>query len=229
MPLPDIPVVETAMIEMTNAFRLENKLGKVRFSTALTRTARTYAAFLAKNNVFSHTADNRGVGDRAAASGYEWCTIGENLAMNLDSRGFETRALARETVEGWINSPGHRENLLGEHYTDVGVGVVQAPDSNPKYIIVQVFGRPQSAKVTFQITNTTGQSVAYSVGDKRHDLNPRMSVTHTSCAPDKISFEKVGKSQVSARYEASDATIYTLKTDTKAGLKVELSKRVRLN
>ncbi len=225
MPLPDVPAVETAVIEMTNAYRRENKLGQVKASPTLTQTARAYAAYLAKNNAFSHTADNRDVGDRASASGYEWCSIGENLAMNLDSRGFETRALAQQTVEGWINSPPHKENLLGPHYTEIGVGVVNAPDKNPKYITVQVFGRPQSAKYTFQIANSSGTPVTYTFSGEQHDISPRMSVTHTACLPGALDFTKAGTRKVTARFEASDKTVYTLKSDPKAGLKVELAKR----
>ncbi|MBA4130727.1 MAG: CAP domain-containing protein [Hyphomicrobium sp.] len=228
MPLPDVPAVEQVVIEMTNAFRRENKLGQVTASPALTKAARAYAAYLAKNNAFSHTADNRDVGARATASGYQWCSIGENLAMNLDSRGFETRELARQTVEGWINSPGHKANLLGPHYTEIGVGVVQAPDKNPKYIAVQVFGRPQSAKFTFQIANATGVPVSYTFSGETHDLSPSMSVTHTACTPGALDFIKAGPKKVAAKFQAADQTVYTLKGDAKAGLKVELSKRATL-
>jgi hypothetical protein len=228
MPLPDVPAVETAVIEMTNAYRREHQLGQVKASPALTKTARAYAAYLAKNNAFSHTADDRDVGQRAASSGYEWCSIGENLAMNLDSRGFETRALAQQTVEGWINSPPHKENLLGPYYTEIGVGVVQAPDKNPKYITVQVFGRPQSAKYTFQIANTSGTPVTYTFSGEQHDIRPSMSVTHTACTPGALDFIKAGAKKITARFEASDQTVYTLKNDTASGLKVELSKRTKL-
>jgi hypothetical protein len=229
MPLPDVPAVETAVIEMTNAYRRQNKLGQVKTNPDLTATARAYAAYLAKNNAFSHTADNRDVGDRAASSGYQWCSIGENLAMNLDSRGFETRALAQQTVEGWINSPPHKENLLGPYYTEIGVGVVQAPDKNPKFITVQVFGRPQSAKYTFQIANTSGAPVTYTFGGEQHDIRPSMSVTHTACTPGALDFVKAGSKMVAAKFEAADQTVYTLKSDPKSGLKVELSKRAKLD
>ena len=225
MPLPDIPVTEQAVIEMTNAYRRENKLAEVSADPELARAARTYAAYLAKSGAFSHTADSRDVGARARASGYEWCSIGENLAMNSDSRGFETHALARQTVEGWINSPPHKENLLGRTYTDIGVGVVQAPGPNPKYITVQVFGRPKSSKFKFEIANATGQPVVYSFDGSKHLLSPKMSVTHTSCTPGSLDFLKPGTKTVAARFQAGDQTVYTLTTDPQKGLKVELSKR----
>lgn len=229
MPLPDIPAVEQAVIEMTNTYRKQNKLSEVRANPELTRAARAYAAYLAKNKAFSHTADNRDVGARAKSSGYAWCSIGENLAMNLDSRGFETRDLARQTVEGWINSPPHKENLLGAAYTEIGVGVVEAPDKNPKYITVQVFGRPQSMKYRFQIANAAGKPVVYAFDGDDHDISPNMSVTHTSCAPGSLEFRKPGTASVAARFEASDQTVYTLKSDPQKGIKVELSTRARLD
>lgn len=229
MPMPDIPAAESAVIELTNAYRRENRLSEVKASPQLARTARLYAAYLAKTDTFSHTADNRDVGERASASGYQWCSIAENLAMNLDSRGFETRALAKLNVEGWINSPGHRENLLGAHYTEIGVAMVQVPDKNPKFVTVQVFGRPQSEKFTFQIANTTGQPVTYTFSGETHDLRPSMSVTHTSCTPGTLDFVKAGTKKVAARFEASDQTVYTLKSDAAAGLKVEISKRATLD
>lgn len=229
MPLPDVPAVEQAVIEMTNAYRRENKLSEVRANPELTRTARAYATFLAKNKAFSHTADNRDVGARAKASGYAWCSIGENLAMNLDSRGFETRALARQTVEGWINSPPHKENLLGRSYTEVGVGVVEAPDKNPKYITVQVFGRPQSLKFRFQIANATGQPIVYAFDGEDHDLRPNMSVTHTSCSPGTLDFRKPGTKTIAARFVASDQTVYTLRSEPQKGIKVDVSARTKLD
>ena len=88
--LPDIPRTETAIIEMTNAFRRGEKLSPVKPNAELTTTARLFAQYLAKTGRFAHEADGRQPGDRAKASGYKFCLIAENLALNLDSRGFET-------------------------------------------------------------------------------------------------------------------------------------------
>jgi len=225
MPLPDLVAVETAVIEMTNAYRRQNKLGEVRPSASLAKAARAYASHLARSGAFSHTADGRDVGTRVTSAGYTWCTVGENLAMNLDSRGFESRDLARKAVEGWINSPPHKENLLAPLYTEIGVGVVQAPDQNPKYISVQVFGRPQSLNFTFQITNTSGLRVTYAFNGERHEVGPRMAVTHTACTPGPLAFEKAGTRRISSRFEASDKTVYTVKGDATQGVRVELSRR----
>ena len=144
--LPDLPQTEIAIVEMTNAFRKENKLGALAPNKALAAAARAFADYLAKSGKFAHEADGRKPAARAEAQGYRYCTVAENLALNLDSRGFETRQLARNAVEGWKASPGHRANMLAPHVTEIGVAVVRAPDPDPKFISVQLFGRPELAE-----------------------------------------------------------------------------------
>ena len=57
--LPDLPQTEIAIVEMTNAFRKENKLGEVKPNAALTAAARAFADYLAKTGKFAHEADGR--------------------------------------------------------------------------------------------------------------------------------------------------------------------------
>ena len=140
--LPDLPQTEMAIVELTNAFRKESRLGEVKPNAALSAAARAFAAYLAKTGKFAHEADGRQPAQRAEAAGYRYCLVAENLAMNLDSRGFETRALASAAVEGWKNSPGHRANMLQRGATEIGVAIARAPDKDPKFISVQLFGRP---------------------------------------------------------------------------------------
>jgi len=148
--LPDLPQTEIAIVEMTNAFRKDNKLAALKPNAALAAAARAFADYLGKSGKFAHEADGRQPAQRAEAQGYRYCTVAENLALNLDSRGFETKELARNAVEGWKASPGHRANMLRPHVTEIGVAVVRAPDRDPKFISVQLFGRPDSLKVTFR-------------------------------------------------------------------------------
>ena len=125
---PDIPKVEMAIVEMTNAYRAKKSLAAVTVNPQLTNAARAYAQYLARTDKFSHEADGRQVSDRAKTAGYSYCSIAENLALNQDSRGFETRQLALQMVEGWLNSPGHLKNIVAPHATEIGVGVAKASD-----------------------------------------------------------------------------------------------------
>jgi hypothetical protein len=187
--LPDLPQTELAIVAMTNAFRRQNSLGELKPNAALTAAARAFAESLATMGKFAHEADGRDPGQRAVAAGYRYCRVAENLAMNLDSRGFETQALARAAVEGWKNSPPHRVNLLLPSTTEIGVGLARSPDPVPKFISVQLLGRPESLKVEFRIENRAGAPVRYVLGEEVHTLPPQMIVTHASCDPEVLTFE----------------------------------------
>lgn len=221
--LPDIPTVEAAIVEMTNVYRGRQQLGGLKPNEALSAAARAYAVFLAKSGQFSHTADGRGAGERIASSGYPWCQVGENLAMHADSRGFAAQSLAEKAVEGWINSPGHRANIVSPHMTEIGVGVASAPGRDPKFISVQLFARPKSLQYAFQISNTTPQAVSYSFGGETHEVRPSSAITHTSCNPGEISFDRFR-----ARYEAQDGLVYMLKPDTETAVRIEVKPLERI-
>jgi len=190
--LPDLPQAEIAIVEMTNAFRKENRLGEVKPNAALAAAARAFAAYLARSGQFAHEADGHKPAERAEAQGYRYCLISENLAMNLDSRGFETRALARQAVEGWKGSPGHRANMLQPAVTEIGVAIARAPDRSPKFISVQLFGRPEALKVEFRIENRSGAAVQYTLGEETHTLPVQTIVTHASCDPEPLIFVEAG-------------------------------------
>jgi hypothetical protein len=186
---PDLPQTEAAIVEMTNAFRKSSALQQVKPNPALTAAARAFAAYLARAGKFSHEADGRTPEKRAEAHGYRYCLVAENLALNLDSRGFEARRLAQEVVEGWKSSPGHRANLLLADATEIGVAVAPMPDKHPKFVSVQMFGRPASLKVTFSIQNLTGRTVHYKLGEAGDTINPRETITHTQCEAGQLSID----------------------------------------
>jgi len=225
---PDMPKVESAIVEMTNAFRKENRLGQVKPNAELTKAARTYADFLATSMRFSHTADGRRPADRIKATGYAACQVAENLASNLDSRGFATTRLAREVIDGWKESPGHRKNMLLPHVTEMGVAVAKA-NGEQKYLTVQLLGRPQSLSHKFKINNNAAETVLYAVGDSIHEVRPRTVVTHTFCLPGEITFQRAGNAlsdkTLNARYRTRDGDVYVLRSSESGGIKIEVAPR----
>lgn len=70
--------------------------------------------------------------DRLAAVNYVWEAYGENVAMGQRS--------GREVVAAWMNSAGHRANILNPRYTELGVGYATDEAGRPYY--AEVFGRP---------------------------------------------------------------------------------------
>ena len=222
--LPDIAVAETAIIEMTNTVRQREKLLPVASDKALTAAARAYAAYLAKTNKFAHDADGHQPSDRASASGYEHCQIAENLALSSDSRGYDARVLATHTVEGWLNSPGHRANLLAPGVTDIGVAVARVPDKDPKYVMVEMFGRPRVLASQFQVSNATKGPVQYALSGEAETIDPGMGITHTVCNSKTITFQKAGSKPLSQQFEAKNGQVYTIRQ--KAGaVTVEVTAR----
>ena len=227
--LPDLPKTEIAIIAETNAFRRSEKLGEVKANAELTKAARAFAEYLATSGKFAHEADGRQPSDRVKAAGYKFCSVAENLAMFLDSRGFTTERLATVTVEGWKNSPGHRRNMVAPHVTEIGVGVARAPDKNPKFLSVQLFGRPERLKYQFKIENRAGASVAYSLHGHSHSIDPRVVVTHTECNPAEITFERAGNwltgIKLESRFEAKDGAVYSVVKEADGRIRVDVSGR----
>ena len=223
--LPELPKVEAAIVEITNTVRAEAKLPAVVVSPQLTAAARAYANLLAASGQFTHEADGS-LSDRTQRAGYQHCLVAENLALHQDSRGFQSRALAVAAMEGWLNSPGHRKNIMTAELTEIGVAVAKAPDKDPKYIAVQLFGRPESMSISFQVSNTSAETVSFGFNGKARELTPHMAVTMHSCSAGPLSFEKKGAKPFSARYDAKDGTNYVVSGDSgAASLKVEISKR----
>ncbi len=225
MQLPDVVQAESAIVQMTNAFRAEQKLAPVTVNPTLTAAARAFAQYLAQTGKFGHEVDGRKPWDRTVAAGYKHCLVAENLASGLDSRGFETKGLATFAVEGWKNSPPHRANLVLPHVTEIGIGVVQAPDKHPKYIAVQLFGRPEALKYSFRVENRAGADVSYSFAGRAHALTSNASITHTACEPGSVAFTRSGNfltgTALSARFEARDGAVYRVRTDAAGAVTVE--------
>ena len=227
---PDMLKVETTIIDLTNTFRRQNRLERVVRNARLDKTARYFAQYLASTGKFAHEADGRQPADRAKAHGYKFCQIAENLALHLDSRGFASKQLAGLAVTGWINSPGHRRNMLRPHVTEIGVAVAKAPFT-PKYLSVQLFGRPISFRYSFKIANRSDATIAYSLGPKQSfRLRPREIVTHEQCQPVTISLPlKVETGWLSSLWastnkrliKAKAGEIYTLRNDKKGYIRVD--------
>jgi uncharacterized protein YkwD len=106
-----------------NAERSSHGFGPLRLNSRLSRAAAAHAGDMERRNYFSH--DSLGGGsfvDRIRSTGYlngarSW-TVGENLAWG--SRG---RSTPLTITEMWMNSPGHRANILNSTFREIGIGV----------------------------------------------------------------------------------------------------------
>lgn len=222
--LPDLPQTEIAIVALTNVFRQEHRLGPVVPNKDLAAAARWFADYLARTGKFAHEADGRQPQQRATAHGYRSCTVAENLALNLDSRGFTSDRLSNETMNGWKASPPHRRTLLEPTVTEIGVAIARVPDTHPKFVSVQLFGRPEALKMEFAIRNASGLSVGYSLAGETHTIDPRTVVTHTTCLPGELSFDRAGNwlsgVTLDARFTIRDDAGYTIRAGQDGGVEV---------
>lgn len=129
---------ETEVIELVNVERAARNLHALSYSEELTVAARLHSQDMAAQNYFSHTSlDGRLFSERIAAAGYEYQSCGENIAA-----GYATPAAV---VDGWMNSDGHRANILDPDYCDIGVGYAAAEAAKYAHYWTQDFGRRAGA------------------------------------------------------------------------------------
>ncbi|QDU40807.1 Cysteine-rich secretory protein family protein [Maioricimonas rarisocia] len=185
---PTLDRVEQLIVQKTNAFRSDHDLPKVSKDGILQQTARDFADYMARTDRYGHQADDRTPSERARAHEYPMCQIAENIAYFFATEGFATQELAEKAVQGWIDSPPHRKNMLLEHVTEIGVGVAQSEQTGVFYA-VQLFGRPKSEAIRFRLKNTTEQELKYQLGERSYTLAPRYIRTHQMCVPGKLSLK----------------------------------------
>lgn len=184
---PDPSRVSDEVVRLTNEFRAKQGRQKVKQNERLATTAREFAEFMARTGRYGHTADGNKPADRARKRGYAYCLVSENIAYQFNSGGFKTEELARAFTRGWIESPGHRRNMLNPDVLDTGVAVARSGSGT--YYAVQMFGRPESAQVKFEVSNQSQATIRYRLGEERYDLAPRVTRTHTRCLPGELRFD----------------------------------------
>lgn len=179
-PQADRARVAELVARQTNAFRAASRLPPLTVSSTLADAAQRFAEHMAGTEQYGHEADGRQPAERARAQGYEHCMIAENIALQFSTLGFDTEELANRLVEGWVESPGHRRNLLLPQVVDIGVGVARSARTQ-RYYAVQMFGRPRSAAARFEIANRSDASIRYELDAETFTLPPRVTRTHQGC------------------------------------------------
>jgi uncharacterized protein YkwD len=107
---------EQQIFDLTNILRLRHQLQPVEWDEKTSEVAYGHSKDMFETNNFSHTSEEFGeLSDRLEAADVFYQLAGENIAANyIDGPA---------VVEGWLNSKGHRETLLHDEYTHLGVGV----------------------------------------------------------------------------------------------------------
>ncbi len=107
--------IEQQVLTLTNQERAKSGLKPLATDALLMNSAREKSADMSKNNYFSHTSPTLGSPfDQMKAKGIQYKAAAENIAMGQKT--------AAEVVKGWMESPGHRANIMNGNYTHIGIG-----------------------------------------------------------------------------------------------------------
>jgi uncharacterized protein YkwD len=183
--------VAERIISRTKTFRQQEGRPPATTNPQLVATARDFATFMARTAQYGHAADGQSPEARAQAHNYDACLIAENIAYQHNASGFTAEALAQGFFEGWQRSPSHRENLLDPAVTETGVGVAQSEQTGA-YYAVQLFGRPRSQQIEFQVTNTSDLTIQYAIDGQTMSLPSQSTHTHQQCRPPEVTFHWPG-------------------------------------
>lgn len=109
------------VVDLTNAQRTQAGLQPLKFNAKLSAAAYAHSRDMALNDFFNHTgSDGSRAADRILTAGYKYLNAGENIAAGY--------ATPEAVVEGWMNSPGHRANILHSRVKEIGVGFYFLPN-----------------------------------------------------------------------------------------------------
>ena len=106
---------ENKVLELVNEERAKNGLSALQMDESVRKVARVKSSDMSKNKYFSHTSPTYGTPFEMLKSyGISYKSAGENIAQGYTS--------PEAVVKGWMNSSGHRANILNASFTHIGIG-----------------------------------------------------------------------------------------------------------
>lgn len=143
-------VLPSVLIDLANQDRDIYKLPHLKRNTILEAVAREKANDMAKYSYFAHVSPT-GITPWYwfTKAGYKFTYAGENLAINFSDSSVVNQA--------WMNSPGHRANILSQNFSEVGIATAEGIyEGRPTTFVVQEFGKPAEPEpVQFTVAKKT--------------------------------------------------------------------------
>lgn len=139
----DYELFNAALFYETNRQRSLNGLPSLQFQLGCRQAAQLHAQDMVDYNFFDHVnpyvASHRSLSQRVELFNVEWFGIAENIAYG--TQGGTYNEVAAYFLNNWMNSPGHRANILNSSYTHMGTGAVNKATSGLNFYCVQVFAK----------------------------------------------------------------------------------------
>ncbi len=176
VPTADGPVV-SELIAAHNRERAERELPPLISEGRLAEAARIHAEDMAAHSLMSHDgSDGSTPADRVKRRKYPYVTTGENVAKGQTS--------VSDVMKAWMNSPHHRENILGD-FSEIGVARVETKDGTPYWCVE--FGRPYPKLDPDKAEAVLAERLNHARSDAGKDtihIDPRLSLAARSIARD---------------------------------------------
>ncbi len=139
------------IVSLANSARVDGGLSTLSTSNLLAKAAQNKADDMLARQYFSHnTPDGATPWSFIKAVGYSYTTAGENLAIDFTD--------ADDVQTAWMNSPGHRANILNKNFTQIGIGIAKGTyDNHQTTIVVQMFGNPLNVPIAVKESPTQVQ------------------------------------------------------------------------
>jgi len=164
-------VVSAVLVELANKDRAENGLHTLSVNPTLVEVAQAKARDMAEKGYFAHTSpDGTDPWYWFEKVGYDYAHAGENLAVNFSD--------SSEVERAWMESPTHRDNILSDKYTEIGIAMAEGEyEGRSATFVVQVFGTPSDSP---RPTPARIESIA---GSEEINEAQVLGVTETTGAP----------------------------------------------
>ena len=131
-------VISSVLVDLTNKDRKQEELTTLSMNPLLVESAQAKANDMAEKGYFAHTSPE-GIDPWywIREAGYSFTYAGENLAVNFSD--------SEDVVSAWMDSPGHRANILNGTFTEIGVAIAVGEYKGQKTtFVVQMFGTPRT-------------------------------------------------------------------------------------
>jgi len=142
-------VISNVLVDKTNEERVFTDLSSLKTNDILELAAKLKAEDMAKKGYFAHTTpEGYDPWYWLTEAGYNYAAAGENLAVNFSD--------SEDVVNAWMDSPGHRDNILHESFTEIGIATAKGEYKGKETIfVVQFFGTPSVAAAQIEVKDTT--------------------------------------------------------------------------
>lgn len=151
-------VVASVLVDLANSDRESNALSGLTMSPLLVAAAQAKANDMAEKSYFAHNSpEGYDSWHWFKEVGYSYSYAGENLAVDFTD--------SDEVEQAWMMSESHRENILGQKFTEIGIATARGTfEGHPTTFVVQMFGTP--TRKTFAIAPTANQEDTLVIPDR---------------------------------------------------------------